>query len=238
MYWRDYDTVSPSRSSGMDEQHLLIRRSSVEQIERVVWTKDLATHHLLCFQVLQGFIGIGLVTGQLRSTQGLQLAQGASGGQWTGGALGRSGISKGRGATRDGRQTLGMFERRRLCMDRLAPIPLDVLIGLVAIETFAETIVGLALPARSGEVTFLALATAAHTRRITRIIDTAQIALDLAATTRDTRLVDSLVLLRRAFCFGLQGRQVVPSLLWRRCRHDEQRRELATVDMIKTRSNC
>jgi hypothetical protein len=87
-------------------------------------------------------------------------------------------------------------------MYHLAAIAGDVVVAkLVAVEAVLATIVGLALPPGRREEALLALAATAHARRIAWVVDTAQIALDLATPTRDAGLVDAFVL--RAF--GVAG---------------------------------
>lgn len=115
-------------------------------------------------------------------------------------------------------------------MYHLATIAGDVVVAkLIAVETAIATILGLALPPCGREEALLALAPTAHTWWIAWVVDTAQIALDLAATTRDASLVNAFVL--RGFgvasgCLLVEGRGGIVSaqgVLRRRLRHGERK---------------
>lgn len=84
-------------------------------------------------------------------------------------------------------------------MDALPAVSNDVLVRVATI------VVRLALTARGTEETLFALSSTAHTGRIMRVVNTAKVASDLAATARDAGLVDSLML--RVLCaWSILGR--------------------------------
>lgn len=73
-------------------------------------------------------------------------------------------------------------------MELLPAITDDILVGV------AVLLVGLSLAPGGTKVAILALATAAHARRIVGVVDAAEVASHLAAATWNARLVDALVL--------------------------------------------
>lgn len=80
-------------------------------------------------------------------------------------------------------------------MHHLTAIAGNIVIAkVVSVKTALGAVVGLALAARGREEALLALAAAAHARRVARVIDAAQIALDLAPATWDAGLIDAFML--------------------------------------------
>jgi hypothetical protein len=124
-------------------------------------------------------------------------------------------------------------------MHHLAAITGNIIIAkVVSVKTALSAVVGLALAARGREEALLALAAAAHARRVARVIDAAQIALDLAAAAWYACLVDAfmlgLLLLRSLLLslllllvdYGLSEREGATTVVsaqgvlrCRRCRH-------------------
>lgn len=72
----------------------------------------------------------------------------------------------------------------------------DNIVAFALSNIVEASIVGLALAASGAKVAFLGFATAAHTGRIVRIINGAQVTADFAAAAGDAGLVDTLVLSR------------------------------------------
>jgi hypothetical protein len=72
----------------------------------------------------------------------------------------------------------------------------DCIVVYVLLIADVGTIVPLPLAASSAEEAMLALATASNTGRIVRVVNTAQVATDLSAPTRDASLVHTFVLVR------------------------------------------
>ena len=69
-------------------------------------------------------------------------------------------------------------------------------------------LVGLPLSPGGGEITLLALPATAHTWRVAGVVDTSQVAFDLATPAWDAGLVDTFVLLwlvQERVRFGLEG---------------------------------
>ena len=81
---------------------------------------------------------------------------------------------------------------------------------LVVVFLFKVAAVGLPLAARGGEEALLALAAAAHTRRVVGIVDGPQVAAHLAAATRYACLVSARVRLALPLPLPLPW-------AWRRC---------------------
>lgn len=73
-------------------------------------------------------------------------------------------------------------------MELLPAIADDIFVGV------AVLLVGLSLAPSGTEEALLALATAAHTRRVVGVINAAEVASHLAAATWNARLVDALML--------------------------------------------
>lgn len=145
---------------------------------------DAAPHDGLGLEVLQRLVGVAIAVKlaivvpaaaslAVRPAQRLGPAMGSPGGQGRVAVLALVEARKGR--------AVGGVQL-------LAAVAHHVLVGV------AVVLVRLSLAARGTKEALLALAAAAHARRVVRVVDAAQVAAHLAATARDARLVDALVL--------------------------------------------
>lgn len=182
--------------------HVPIRRSFIEEVQRIMRSIHHSPHNLLGLEVFQllvraSVIPLRCVRGALWPSQRLRPPNRPSRCQR------RSRLN------RRIREHLCRSSRRRDAyrglsnrggggaVYHLPPVARYVVVAeLVAVQTISAAIVGLPLPPRRREEALLALPSTSHARRVAWVVDAAQVALDLAPPTRDAGLVDAFVLER------------------------------------------